>query len=67
MFWGLDEYSEESLEKHDEELNRVKQFHQDNYDLFDKIHQREQLWKQFLEFEVRLLVYISALYRPHMF
>lgn len=50
-FFHSEEYSEESLEKHDEELNRVKQFHEDNHDLFDKVHRREQLWNQFLEFE----------------
>ncbi|XP_071828228.1 protein regulator of cytokinesis 1-like isoform X2 [Apostichopus japonicus] len=46
-----DEYTEELLQQHDEELVKVKNYHEANKTLLESVKRREEMWKQMLEFE----------------
>ncbi|XP_022080595.1 protein regulator of cytokinesis 1-like isoform X2 [Acanthaster planci] len=48
-----DEFTEELLLQHDEELARVKAYYEKNKEILECIKKREEMWKQMLEFEKR--------------
>lgn len=48
-----DDFSEELLELHDQEVNRVKQYYEHNKVMLDRVARWESLWKDFQEFERR--------------
>ena len=49
-----DNFSEESLQAHDQEVTRVKQYYKENEEMLEKVERRQKLWLEFLEFEVLL-------------
>ena len=53
MFFA-DDFSEELLEQHDMEVQRMKQHYEDNQGMFERVARRQKLWLEFLEFEVTL-------------
>ncbi|XP_038046048.1 protein regulator of cytokinesis 1-like isoform X2 [Patiria miniata] len=46
-----DEFTEELLLQHDEELARLKAYYQENKEIIECIKKREDMWKKMLEFE----------------
>ncbi len=48
-----DNFTEELLEKHDSEVQTVRQYYEDHQEILEKVSRRQQLWLEFLEFEVR--------------
>ena len=50
-----EDFTEELLEQHDTEVQRMKQLYDDNQNMFEKVARRQKLWVEFLEFEVNLI------------
>ena len=50
-----EDFTEELLEQHDTEVQRMKQLYDDNQNMFEKVARRQKLWVEFLEFEVNLM------------
>lgn len=48
-----EEFTEEMLELHDQELTAVRQYYTENQEMLEKVARRQQLWDEFMEFEVR--------------
>ena len=48
----VEDFTEELLEQHDTEVQRMKQLYDDNQKMFEKVARRQKLWLEFLEFEV---------------
>lgn len=46
-----DEYTEELLQEHDQELVKMKDYYEANKTLLESVKRREEMWKQMLEFE----------------
>ncbi|XP_033102800.1 protein regulator of cytokinesis 1-like isoform X2 [Anneissia japonica] len=46
-----DNYTEELLELHDQEVARVKSYYEENKEILESIKKREDMWKKMLEFE----------------
>ncbi|ESO11159.1 hypothetical protein HELRODRAFT_91651, partial [Helobdella robusta] len=55
MFKGFysDEWNEEVLVKHEEEIRMLKAYYEEHKSLFEKVQHRDMVWEQFLEFERR--------------
>jgi len=51
-----DEFSEDALEKHDREIQRLDDFYRQNRKVFDRVHDTLRLWSKFVEFEVCVLL-----------
>lgn len=49
----LDVFTEETLAEHEHQVATVKNFYEDNKEMFKIVEKRESLWKKKLEFEVR--------------
>ncbi|KAK0052021.1 protein regulator of cytokinesis 1-like isoform X2 [Biomphalaria pfeifferi] len=49
--YNKDECSEELLEAHEKELEKIKQFYNSNREIFELIARREELFKSMIEFE----------------
>lgn len=47
------EFNEELLERHEQEVERMKAYYEENKDLFTKVSQRQQVWGKFMELERR--------------
>lgn len=48
-----DVFSEELLELHEKQVEKYKNLHNDNKDIFLKVHHRENLWKRMEDIERR--------------
>lgn len=48
----VDDYTEELLEQHDNEVQRLQDYYQRHRLILDKVRQREELWTKFINFEV---------------
>ena len=48
-----DDFTEELLEQHDQQLALVKAYYEDNKEIIELVKKREEMWKKMLEFEVR--------------
>ncbi|XP_071793231.1 protein regulator of cytokinesis 1-like isoform X3 [Asterias amurensis] len=46
-----DDFTEEVLLQHDEELARVKAYYEENKEILESVKKREVMWKKMLEFE----------------
>jgi len=46
------EYTEEVLDAHENELMKLRGHYNTNRDVFERIKEREEMWKQFLAVEV---------------
>ncbi|XP_077991919.1 protein regulator of cytokinesis 1-like isoform X2 [Glandiceps talaboti] len=44
-------YTEEILELHDKEVQKLKSIYENNKELFEMVKKREEMWKKMLEFE----------------
>ncbi|CAD5122691.1 DgyrCDS11101 [Dimorphilus gyrociliatus] len=51
-FFSID-FTEEVLERHEKELEKVKTFYQENEFIFQQIHQYQAMWWEYLEYERR--------------
>ena len=49
-----DDYTDDLLSAHESELDRMRGFYKDNEDVFKLVQKRENLWKMFLDLEVRV-------------
>ena len=49
---SVEDFTEELLESHDAELKKLQQYYDTNRHVFEKIAEREEMWKKFLAFEV---------------
>ncbi len=47
-----EDYGEELLATHDNEVQKMKQLYEDNRNMFEKVAKRQQLWEDYLAFEV---------------
>ena len=47
-----DDYTDDLLNAHESELDRMRGFYKDNEDVYKLVQKRENLWKKFLELEV---------------
>jgi len=47
------DFSEELLEKHEAELDRMKEYEELNRELFIKVEKRQEIWSKFMELERR--------------
>ena len=47
------EFNEELLERHEQEVAKMKGYFEENKELFTKVSQRQQVWGQFMELERR--------------
>ena len=47
------DFSEQLLELHEAEVERLKAHYEDNRDLFTKVSQRQNVWSKFMELEKR--------------
>jgi len=54
------EVSEQILELHEQEVQRVQAYYDENRELFEKVGQRERLFAEFTEFEVSTVLYLLA-------
>ncbi|XP_064095692.1 protein regulator of cytokinesis 1-like isoform X2 [Macrobrachium nipponense] len=48
-----DEYSEEVLESHEQQVHKLTKYYNDNIAIFNKIEQRKELWEKFVDLEER--------------
>jgi protein regulator of cytokinesis 1 len=48
-----DDYTDDLLSAHESELDRMRGFYKDNEDVYKLVQKRENLWKKFIELEVR--------------
>lgn len=48
-----EDFTDQRLEELEEELRRLKEFHNENAELMSKVERREALWTRFLEYEKR--------------
>ncbi|XP_070541094.1 protein regulator of cytokinesis 1-like [Ptychodera flava] len=46
-----DNFTEELLELHDQEIQKVKNYYKENKEMLDLVKKREDMWKKMLEFE----------------
>lgn len=51
----LDDFTEELLQQHDEEIARLKCYYETHQELFEAIHKWEKNWRLFQELEVAML------------
>ena len=47
-------FDDDLLSVHESELDRMRGFYQDNFQIFELVKHREELFKQYLEMEARL-------------
>ena len=47
------DFSEELLELHEAEVERLKLYYEQNKELFTKVSQRQEVWSKFMELERR--------------
>jgi len=47
------DFTEELLEKHEDEVKRMKTYLSNNRELFDRVAQRQEVWNKFMELERR--------------
>ena len=47
------EFNEELLERHDQEVAKMKGYFEENKELFTKVSQRQKVWGNFMELERR--------------
>ena len=52
-FYFVENLSEDLLEAHDQEVVKVKAYYNENEAMFQKLHQRQNMFKLYLELEVR--------------
>ena len=45
------EYTEETLERHEQEVERIRQYYETNKSLFVKVEKRQELWRKMRELE----------------
>ena len=50
-----DDFTEELLDLHDAEIQRLRQHYEDHKVLFEGVHQWEESWRLFQDLEVRLI------------
>ncbi|XP_064631723.1 protein regulator of cytokinesis 1-like [Lineus longissimus] len=48
-----DNYSEELMEKHEAEVNKVKKYYDEHKPLFQKLQRRQSSWNHFLELDIK--------------
>lgn len=49
---AIDDATEENLQKHDEEICRLRNWYSDKHATYEKVAQWQQYWQEFLELEV---------------
>ena len=54
LLCSLDDLTEELLVLHEEELERMREYYEENKVLLEKIARRQSLWTEFLDREVRI-------------
>ena len=64
-----DDFTEEALEAHETELQKVKDYFELNKEMFERVAKRQKLWNEFIAFEVGifsplLIVKLSFLLLP---
>ena len=47
------EYTEAVLDTHEEEVDKIRVYYENNIELFKKVSQRQQLWEKRLELEAK--------------
>lgn len=52
LLFFVDEYTEELLQTHEQELENVRQYYNANKDILEKIARREDLFRSMIVFEV---------------
>lgn len=50
-----DEYNEEALKKHEQEMQRMNEFYEQNRGLFESVQEMHRLWNKFDEFEASFI------------
>ena len=48
----LVQYTEDLLRQHEAELDKLRELYSAHKDIFGKVDQRDELWKQFVSMEV---------------
>jgi uncharacterized protein YozE (UPF0346 family) len=54
MFVNLDEFTEESLEEHEKELEEINMYYMHNEQLFVNLANWHEVWAEYREFQVCL-------------
>ncbi len=54
MFVDLDEFTEESLEEHEKELEEINMYYIHNEQLFVNLANWHEVWAEYREFQVNL-------------
>ena len=52
VLWCLEDYTEEVLDVHEAELKKLQEYYKANGHIFEKVVEREEMWKKFLAYEV---------------